>query len=54
MRTLRDRPVPRRRKVTVQRHTTTFHVTMMIFTCGLWFPFWLADRRTYVTKVTRY
>jgi hypothetical protein len=43
-----------RRKVTVQRHTTAFHVTMMIITCGLWTPFWLLDRRTYVTKVTRY
>ena len=39
-----------REKVTVQRHTTTFHLIMTVMTCGLWIPVWMADRRTVTIK----
>ena len=43
-----------REKITVQKHGTGFHVFMTVMTCGLWVPFWLADRRTITVRTRRY
>jgi hypothetical protein len=49
----RPRPARRTTRVTVQHHTTAFHVVLTVLSGGLWLPVWALSRHTRVITTRR-